>query len=265
VFQFTQPISLASDALFADAMRRLIEVDDPHAASVLLSCTLFIERLETSSVGIDAVVKLRAPVHIYEMAQAVDAYRELLEYAPGERNSDAEAKARTISLVESAIRGAMPERVTVVDIQFAAEPADLDDPGRAGRIENDGRKKGVEITTAEESRTSSTSQFGSRAHTQVASSLEKAGVLFIANCGARLGQLLREHRRFDFLVCQRGKWGILEIDQPHSSTERHKNGKPPEMLYLTHGIKVVQHFDATQCLENPDRVVKTFLFALEQS
>jgi hypothetical protein len=59
-------------------------------------------------------------------------------------------------------------------------------------------------------------RFRSQTEVRVAEALERAQVLFLPNCMARLGFSHRQNREADFLVCQRGKWGILEVDSPTS-------------------------------------------------
>jgi hypothetical protein len=51
---------------------------------------------------------------------------------------------------------------------------------------------------------------------------------------ARLGFSQRQNREADFLVCDKGMWGIL----------------------------LVQYFDAGECWENPDGVVNQLLYLL---
>jgi hypothetical protein len=54
-----------------------------------------------------------------------------------------------------------------------------------------------------------------RSHSEmrVAVALDEAGVLFLPNCLGRLSVPAgRKNLECDFLVCQDGKWGILEVD-----------------------------------------------------
>lgn len=53
----------------------------------------------------------------------------------------------------------------------------------------------------------------SESEVRIAQALNRAGVLFLANCRARLGfGRDRENREADFLVVHRGLLGILEVD-----------------------------------------------------
>jgi len=104
-------------------------------------------------------------------------------------------------------------------------------------------------------------RFRSQTEVRVAETLDRAGVLFLPNCRARLGFQTRENREADFLVCCDGKWGILEIDSDrfHKSAA---NDHERDRLFKAHGIVVIEHFDQAECWENADGVVKKFLYLL---
>ena len=104
-----------------------------------------------------------------------------------------------------------------------------------------------------------------RSHTEIriAQALDRRKVLFLPNCAARLGFSQRQNREADFLVCDKGKWGILEVDSPDShpparTVEDHERAR----LFQAHGILLVQHFDGGECFENADGVVDKFLYLL---
>src|SRR5205823_6367110 len=84
--------------------------------------------------------------------------------------------------------------------------------------------------------------------------LDKYRVLFLPNCMARLGLPdSRENREADFLVCNEGKWGILEIngDTYHvNSAKDHNRGR----LFKLHGIKVFEPYEASRCVKEPNKV-----------
>ncbi|OLE57417.1 MAG: hypothetical protein AUI36_14660 [Cyanobacteria bacterium 13_1_40CM_2_61_4] len=110
-------------------------------------------------------------------------------------------------------------------------------------------------------------RFRSRSEVQIATALDRAGVLFLPNCIARLGTLdNRQNREADFLVCYNGKWGILEVDgEPFHPPSRTAQDHERDRLFRAHGIMVVEHFDATECFENPYGVVRRFLEILKQA
>jgi hypothetical protein len=108
-------------------------------------------------------------------------------------------------------------------------------------------------------------RFRSLTETRIAKELDRRKVLFFPNCMARLGFKEREKREPDFLVCHEGKWGILEVDGEDS----HPHGRAAkdherDRLFKQHGILLVEHFDASECWEDADGVVKEFLELLRK-
>lgn len=110
-------------------------------------------------------------------------------------------------------------------------------------------------------------RFRSESELRVAQALDRAGVLFLPNCKARLGEAgHRENREPDFLVCAEGKWGILEVDgEPFHPPARTVHDHERARLFKAHGIRVVEHFDAAACYRDPDGVVRQFLALLRQA
>ena len=108
--------------------------------------------------------------------------------------------------------------------------------------------------------------FRSASEIKIAQALDKAGVLFLPNCKARLGSGEdRLNREPDFLVCHNGKWGILEVDgEPFHSLTRTVQDHERDRLFKIHGITVAEHYDASKCFNNPDEVVNEFLRILDQ-
>ena len=107
-------------------------------------------------------------------------------------------------------------------------------------------------------------KFRSTSETRVAEALEKRAVLYFPLCAARLGlRNSRETREPDFLVCYKGKWGILEVDGPQH-TGRAAKDHERDRLFKNHDIKVIEHYDADKCFENADRVVNDFLNILDR-
>ncbi|MBV6466543.1 MAG: hypothetical protein PGMFKBFP_01859 [Anaerolineales bacterium] len=109
-------------------------------------------------------------------------------------------------------------------------------------------------------------RFRSKTEVKIAEALEKEKVLFFPNCKARLGFTERQNLEPDFLVCYKGKLGILEIDgSPYHPASRSAHEHKRDRLFLAHGISLVQRFDANECYENPENVVKQFLYLLTQN
>ena len=110
-------------------------------------------------------------------------------------------------------------------------------------------------------------RFRSQSEVRIAQALERAGVLYFPNCKARLGMFgKREVREPDFLVFSQGKWGILEVDgEPYHPVSRAVHDHARDRLFKSHGIIYIDHYDASECYKNADKVVKEFLANLAGS
>ena len=105
--------------------------------------------------------------------------------------------------------------------------------------------------------------FRSRAEIAVYDDLKKRGLLFFPNAAAVLGGNNPEKREPDFLICNKGKWGILEVmgDAWHTTaTKDHDRAR----LFKNHGVLCVEFFNASECTTNPSNVVDRFLGILSQ-
>jgi hypothetical protein len=107
--------------------------------------------------------------------------------------------------------------------------------------------------------------FRSKAEKLMAEALDRAGVMYLPDCMARLGPAdYRHNMEPDFLICCEGKWGILEVDSNvyHQQPERdHEKGRQ----YKQQGIKVFERYSYSRCLEKPDETVQDFLRLLRQN
>jgi hypothetical protein len=105
-------------------------------------------------------------------------------------------------------------------------------------------------------------KFNSKGEVAIAQALERLGVMYLPNCLTRVGGKDSRQARFpDFLICYRGKWGILEIDgatyhTPTSATQDHDRRRQFEQHG---GINFFDRFPYKRCMSEPDRVVKEFL------
>lgn len=108
-------------------------------------------------------------------------------------------------------------------------------------------------------------RFRSESEVRVAQALDRAGVMYVPNCRSRIGSLERRRNvEADFLVMVDGKWGVLEVDgeQWHAglAARDHERDRP----FHFHGAKIVQRFDAGECFENADAVVRKFVALLKR-
>lgn len=110
-------------------------------------------------------------------------------------------------------------------------------------------------------------RFRSKSEVRIAEALDRTGVLFLPNSRARLGAThVRQNREADFLVCADGRWGILEVDgDPFHPPSRTADDHERDRLFRAHGIRVVEHFHADRCYNQPDAVVRQFLEILARA
>ncbi|WP_439623542.1 hypothetical protein [Gemmata sp.] len=113
-------------------------------------------------------------------------------------------------------------------------------------------------------------RFRSKGEVAIYDELKRRSILFFPNPAAVLGNEvtpeLVEKREPDFLVCSKGKWGILEVNGepfhsgPVSTAKDHERFR----LFQRHGLFFVQAYDADRCKREPARVVNDFLRLLEE-
>jgi hypothetical protein len=110
-------------------------------------------------------------------------------------------------------------------------------------------------------------RFRSESERRVAIELDRAGVLFLPNCMGRLSAPAgRKNLECDFLVCQDGKWGILEVDgEPWHPASRAAQDHERDRLFKAYGILVIERFNAGECFENAEGVVQQFLSILRRA
>jgi hypothetical protein len=105
--------------------------------------------------------------------------------------------------------------------------------------------------------------FRSKSEIKIAQALDDRGVLYFPNARGRLSQnYSRVNREADFLVCDKGRWGILECDgeQYHQSAA---DDHARDLLWNAQGIWFIKRFSSTECYNNPAKVVDLFLAMLK--
>ena len=108
--------------------------------------------------------------------------------------------------------------------------------------------------------------FRSPPEVSIAQELKKQNIMFLPNCAGLFSdgkEMLK--REPDFLICNKGKWGILEVD---GSTYHPSAAKDhaQDRIYKLNNIKVVERFPAMEALEGrAANIVKNFLEVLDKS
>ncbi len=251
----------SDDQLLASAASFLIEGQEEDAASVLLSCSLSVGesddtcspiRFVDEEFGYDAecalYVKLACPRAAYEILR-----------------DDNHLITRA---VRHALEAVIPDGTYIGHLTVHAELIDIDSDWRTELLEI-ARGKGVhnQAVMAKSVRIWKNLRFRSQSEVRIAQTLDHMDVLFLPNCMARLGSAAgRRNREADFLICYEGEWGILEVDgEPFHPPTRTVEDHERDRLFRSHGILVVEHFDASECYKNPEKVVETFLKILKRA
>jgi hypothetical protein len=241
-----QPEVSFDEKIHASAIQFLIQENEKEAAMALLSCTFELGIWDNSTDDTRYNVLLRGPRQIYEVF-----------YDDNHPITQA---------VAAALDAVMPWNCSVNRILIRSNLAEIAPGWKAemldivlGKVVHN---QGITINN-QATMIWQNLRFRSESEKRIAQALDRAGVLFIPNCLARLTTPEgRKNKEPDFVVCNQGRWGILEVDgepfhPPTRTVEDHKRDRD----FRKYGIQV-EHFDASECYQQPDRVVKDFLDTL---
>ena len=239
--------------LQASAARFLIDGREEDASSVLLSCEIqMLDSGDSSWQGDEQVwaahVKLTGPRAVYELLK--------------------DTNHPVTKAIRKAIEAVLPADRYLNYLTSHAELVDIDPDWRTELLEI-ARGQGVHNQAVRNQTQLSWKNLGfrSKSEVRIAEALDRAGVLFLPNCIARLtAQDGRTNREPDFLVCCDGKWGILEVDgEPFHPPSRTVQDHERDRLFKNHGILVIEHFDSGNCFNHSEDVVRSFLDLLRRS
>ena len=110
-------------------------------------------------------------------------------------------------------------------------------------------------------------RFSSPPEVSIAKALEKQGIMYFPNCLVRAGTTKNRQSRFpDFLILNKGKWGILEVDGNtfHTKQNATQDHQRTQVLQM-HGIRVFHRYGAMRCKNDSDGVIDEFLKLLEMN
>ena len=235
------------DQLLGSAAQFLIDGAEEDAASVLLSCSMTAWESGDTWMSGD---ELLSAIHV-ALTGPRTAYEIISQSTHSVRNS-----------IERAVEAVLPEEYYVKHLTASAELIDIDPDWREELLEI-ARGKGVhnQAVTARNVRIWKNLRFRSASEIKIAHALDRAGVLFFPNCLGRLGSMKnRITKEPDFLVCANGRWGILEVDgEPFHPASRAAQDHARDRLFREQGVRLFEHFDATECYERPGEIVSRFL------
>lgn len=105
-------------------------------------------------------------------------------------------------------------------------------------------------------------KFGSHSEIRIAQELEKRKVMFFPLPLAvrrDTGNFYDDHREPDFLICDNGVWGVLEVAY---HPDRYEKDAEKAAWFKKSGILCVEHYTAERCYNNASEVVEQFLSIL---
>jgi hypothetical protein len=233
-------------------VRFLVDGGEEDAASVLLACSL-----EISPSGDTGLVgdEVHQAVHVKLMGPRA-AYDFLND--PGHP---------TTQIIRRALEAVLPKKTYIKHFTVHVQRIPID-PNWRDELLQIARGVGVHNQAAQGRalRIWNNLYFRSQSEIRIAEALDRAGVLFFPNCRGRLGLSIRENREADFLICHNGRWGILEVDgETFHPPSRTVQDYARDRAFREHGVRLVEHFDATRCYERSDEVVGRFLRLLERT
>ncbi len=107
-------------------------------------------------------------------------------------------------------------------------------------------------------------KFASQSEIRIAQEFETRKVLFFPlplAVRADTGNFYQDHREVDFLVCQDGVWGILEVS---FHPDRFEKDSEKDSWFKKSGVLCIQHYSAERCYNNTREVVEEFLSILSK-
>jgi hypothetical protein len=107
-------------------------------------------------------------------------------------------------------------------------------------------------------------KYASASEIRIAQELEERQVLFFplaVAVRADTGTNWQDHREVDFLVCQNGAWGILEVSY---HPDRFEKDAEKDVWFKKSGVLCIQHYTSERCFQDSVNVVEEFLNILRK-
>ncbi|EDN71563.1 conserved hypothetical protein [Beggiatoa sp. PS] len=107
-------------------------------------------------------------------------------------------------------------------------------------------------------------KFASQSEIRIAQALEQRRVLFFPLPLAvryDTGNNYQDYREPDFLICDKGIFGIIEVSY---HPNRFEKDSEKDIWFKKSGILCIQHYTAERCYKEPDKVVDEFLEILSK-
>lgn len=240
--------------LLANVVKLLLEENETDTVRVLLSCSMEVNSIGGTMRGV--IVTVTGPYFAYKTLQSVldsDGLEEINRHYDVVKYATEEVMPNDWYLSRLLVRMEMVEP----EDDWRSQVAKITD-AKIAHNQNPERP-GQQVIIADGLR------YNSETERRVAKALDAARVLFFPNSIGRLSNGDRRTNRMpDFLVCDRGKWGILEVDgEPFHPSAAKDHDR--DRLFRAYGIKCVERYPATRCYQNAPDVVREFLTLLQRN
>ena len=249
------------DWCLGQSVQALIEDDAEELAAVLLACRLswhFNEWDQYAEVNYVRAI-LHGPMSAIKQIriEKTEYDDDIADYITWQPN---------VIAVEKILALVLGPKIKAVELAYQVETSNLPSNWRDELLEI-ARKRG----TTNQGRTVSVQSsqtiqyanlnFRSASEIKIAQALDNKGIMYFANCTARVNRGGdRVNREPDFLVCYNGRWGILEVDgEPFHTPANAAQDHERDRLFEHHGVRFVQHYQAQRCYQEPQQVVTEFL------
>lgn len=253
--------------LMGQVIQGLVEDGKEETAAMMLACRITFEKRVSKS-GLKLLPVIHGPISIVKQLQERSAHVNNYDQVIGHYNENMEEFYSVLSLVV----GPKINLEYSQYIRFQAEIVELPSNWRQELLEivrkkgttNQGLSKGWETAR---SLYYQNLRFRSQSEIKIAQAFDRHKVMYFANCTARVSQGEdRVNREPDFLVCQDGKWGALEVDgEPFHPPSRTVHDHERDRLFQKHGLRCIEHYDAQRCYQEPEQVVTEFLELLAKT
>ena len=162
---------------------------------------------------------------------------------------------KAVFQVETALKNILGNEITVRFAEDTASKEPITDPTEPGL--NNCFFKTEKTITHDELR------FRSPPEIAIYDELKRRPLLFFPNCAAVLGGAKAEKREPDFLICDKGHWGILEVmgETYHTNLNAVKDHDRAR-LFKDHALLCIEFYPAQRCTSDPKAVVDAFLAIL---
>lgn len=107
-------------------------------------------------------------------------------------------------------------------------------------------------------------KYASKSEIRIAQEFERLKIMFFPLALAvrnDSGNTYKDHREIDFLVCNDGQWGILEVSY---HPDRFEKDAEKDSWFKKSGILCIQHYSAERCYNQSNEVVRDFLEVLSK-